>query len=72
MFALLHQWAGRLHSVFHNAADADPFSVQQNPAGGNAGNFQQVIHQVLQLPHLTVNDRAGLSLDRVLAPLLES
>ena len=32
-----------------------------NPAGRDAGHFQQVIDQMGQLPHLTLDDGAGLS-----------
>ena len=47
----------------------DPFLVKLNPAGGDAGDFQQVIDEACQLPHLTLDDAAGLLLDQVLVAL---
>ena len=46
--------------------------VKPDPAGGDAGDFQQVIDQMRQLSHLTLNDGPRLLLDRVLASLLQT
>ena len=72
MPALLDQRANGLHRTFDDAADGDPFSAKLNPARGDAGDFEQVIHEMLKLSQLTFDDAAGLLLDRVLARPLET
>ena len=72
MPALFDQRANRLHRTFHDAAHGDPFLAKLNPAGGDAGDFQQVIHEMFQLPQLTFDDAAGLLLDRGSRSLLET
>ncbi len=71
MPALVHQRAGRLHRTFHNAIQCDPLLLKVDFSGGNAGDFQQIINESGQLPHLTFNDRTGLLLEFVFV-LLET
>ena len=63
---LIHQWAGRLHSAFYNIIHADPFLLKVNLTGGNAGDFQQIINEMRQLAHLTLQNDFGFPLNWVL------
>ena len=71
MFTLVHQRPHSLHSTFHNSIQCDLFLLKVNFPGGNARYFQQVIDQMCQLPHLTLNDCAGFLLEFALV-LLET
>ena len=72
MPTLRDQRTNGLQRNFHDAAYGDRFSAKLNPASGDAGNFEQIINEMLKLSHLTFNDAAGLLLDQVLAPPLET
>jgi hypothetical protein len=70
MLATLDQGLNRLHGKLHNTPQLQPFLVEPNLAGGNAGNLQEVIHETRQLTCLTLDDGAGLSADRVFTFLM--
>ena len=63
---MFNQRLGRFDRPFHDAAQGDPLTAKLDPAGGDAGDFQQVIDEMLQLCHLALDDAAGLPLDRIL------
>ena len=46
MLMLVDQRTNRLHRTFHDAAHGDPLLAKLNPAGGDAGDFQQVINEM--------------------------
>ena len=60
--ALIDQRLGRLDRPLHDAAQGDLLLAQLNPASGDAGDFQQIIDQMRQLPQLTLDDMARLLL----------
>ena len=66
---LLDQEANRLYATFHDSPHVQLLPLKMNPTCRNAGHFQQIIHQMDQLPKLTLNDGAGLLLKPALAPL---
>ena len=62
MAALHDQQPGGVQRPLHDIAHADPLLAKPNAATGDARNVQQVIHQMFQLPHLTLNDIESLLL----------
>ena len=63
--ALGDQGLGAFHRARDDAAQRNALLTQLDPAGGDAGDFQQVVNQVVELPHLPLNHIACLHLHRV-------
>jgi len=63
---LTHQRADRLQRSFENAIQSDPFLLEVDSSGGDAGDFQQIIDESRQLPQLTFNDGTGFLLKLIL------
>ena len=62
---LCDQRLRRLHRPFDHAAKRDALPAKPDPAGTDAGDFQQVVDPVRHLSDLALDDTAGLLLDRV-------
>ena len=57
-------------ALFHDDAQGDRLEIELNPARGNARDFEQIINDPSQLPHLTLDNAGGLLEYRVLDSLL--
>ncbi len=66
---MVDQGAGRLDRPLHDTPHVQPRRMQADLPAGEAGDLQQVVDEVGQLPHLPLDDAAGLLLDQVLLPL---
>ncbi len=69
MLASVNQRASRFYSTFHDAPHLQAFLMKLNPSGDDAGDFQQIINEMRQLPHLTLDNDFGFLLDWVLGVL---
>ena len=70
-FASVRTKAGRLDRSFHEVARCDQIVTKLNPTARDAGDFQQLVNDPCQLPHLALDDGAGFVLELVLV-LLET
>jgi hypothetical protein len=69
MPAAVDQGAGRPHREFDDAPRVQAMGFEPDPARGDPGDFQEVIHEACELSHLTLDDVPGLLLDRVFSAL---
>ena len=70
VFARVHEGAGGLGGAVGDDAQLDLLLGQPQLALGNAADVQQVVHEAHHLPHLAVDDVAGVLDDRVVGPHL--
>ena len=72
MPTLFNQRAHGLNRPFNDVAHGDRDSAKLNHSRGNARDFQQIVHQMLELNHLAFDDRPGLPLHQTFCSSLQS
>ena len=64
--AFMDRRGHRLRRTCHDAPHVHILLLKPDPAGADARDFQQIIHKMCELPHLTLDDSPRLLLDRAL------